>query len=172
MGLKRISSIWDPCQDGYRQEFIADTDADLADLDKLPHSPCTGSTAVSLASGKVMVVNTEGKWVAFGEPSGSTGGADDSIVGTWQFNDTLSTPSKSFGVSFKCDSAEYVEIGVSDAIYYSVDYGDDTEFVYRYESDYGNIGWCEETYRTITITEEPTDEAFITWLKENARKIA
>lgn len=47
----------------YKCEHIADTDADLANL---PEGCGTGSTAVSLESGKVMVVNTQGKWVEFG----------------------------------------------------------------------------------------------------------
>lgn len=46
-----------------RYEFIADTDADLKNL---PECTGTGSTAVSLESGKVMVVNTQGEWVEFG----------------------------------------------------------------------------------------------------------
>ena len=44
------------------REYICDTDADFANLPEA----CTGSTAVSLESGKVMVVNTSGEWVAFG----------------------------------------------------------------------------------------------------------
>jgi hypothetical protein len=31
-------------------------------------------------------------------------------------------------------------------------------------------GWSNERYKTIEITEEPTDETFITWLKANATK--
>ena len=48
--------------DEYRAEYLCDTDADFA---KLPNA-CAGSTAVSIASGTVKVVNTSGKWVTFG----------------------------------------------------------------------------------------------------------
>jgi hypothetical protein len=43
-------------------EFLCDTDADL---NNLPVAS-VGSTAVSIESGLVMVVNTSGNWVAFG----------------------------------------------------------------------------------------------------------
>lgn len=49
--------------DDYVKEFVCDTDEDFATLPKA----CVGSTAVSLASGAVRVVNTTGEWVAFGE---------------------------------------------------------------------------------------------------------
>ncbi len=47
----------------YRCEFICDTDEDFATLPEAD----VGSTAVSLVSGAVRVVNTAGEWVAFGE---------------------------------------------------------------------------------------------------------
>lgn len=47
----------------YRCEFICDTDEDFATLPEAD----VGSTAVSLASGAIRVVNTAGEWVAFGE---------------------------------------------------------------------------------------------------------
>lgn len=46
-----------------RREYLVDTDADL---ENLPECPIPGSTAVSIASGKIKVVNTKGKWVDFG----------------------------------------------------------------------------------------------------------
>lgn len=52
------------------REFICDTDADFADL---PTS-CVGSTAVSVATGNVYVVNASGYWVEFG--GGETGGGE------------------------------------------------------------------------------------------------
>lgn len=45
------------------KEFICDTDADFENLPKA----CTGSTAVSIQSGKIKVVNTSGEWVFFAE---------------------------------------------------------------------------------------------------------
>ena len=58
--ILREYRVW---MDDYRHEYICDTDTDLDNLE-----PCTGtgSTAVSLASGRVKVVNTEGEWVEFG----------------------------------------------------------------------------------------------------------
>lgn len=63
MAIKLISRKYCACQDDDIKEFVADTDADL---ENLPEGCGTGSTAVSIESGKVMVVNTQGKWVAFG----------------------------------------------------------------------------------------------------------
>ena len=62
MAYKLIKETYCPYADSSRKEFICDTDADFA---KLPPC-CVGSTAVSIASGNVMVVNTSGKWVMFG----------------------------------------------------------------------------------------------------------
>lgn len=44
------------------KEFLCDTDADFASLPVAS----VGSSAVSIESGDVMVVNTSGKWVKFG----------------------------------------------------------------------------------------------------------
>lgn len=63
MAIKMMARDYNVCCDDYKCEYIADTDADLANL---PECTRTGSTAVSLESGKVMVVNTQGKWVVFG----------------------------------------------------------------------------------------------------------
>lgn len=63
MAIKLVEKNYCACQDDYKYEYIADTDADL---ENLPECSGTGSTAVSLASGKVMVVNTRGEWVVFG----------------------------------------------------------------------------------------------------------
>ena len=43
-------------------EYLCDTDADFANLPAAP----TGSTAVSIATGNIKVVNTSGEWVTFG----------------------------------------------------------------------------------------------------------
>lgn len=45
-----------------RCDFVIDTDADVDTLPKC--NP--GSSAVSVASGKVYIVNASGKWVEFG----------------------------------------------------------------------------------------------------------
>lgn len=43
-------------------EYLCDTDADFANLPKA----AIGSTAVSIETANVMIVNTSGSWVAFG----------------------------------------------------------------------------------------------------------
>lgn len=47
---------------GLKKEYLCDTDADF---ENLPEST-PGSAAVSIESGKVYVVNTQGEWVPFG----------------------------------------------------------------------------------------------------------
>jgi hypothetical protein len=63
MATKMINREYCACVDDYRCEFVCDTDEDFATLPKA----CVGSTAVSLTSGAIRVVNTAGEWVAFGE---------------------------------------------------------------------------------------------------------
>lgn len=63
MAYKLINETYCPYVNESRKEFICDTDADFTNLP----DACVGSTAVSIESGKVMVVNTEGNWVEFGE---------------------------------------------------------------------------------------------------------
>jgi hypothetical protein len=62
MGFKNMYVGKQLCGDLSPCEYLCDTDADIANL---PES-CVGSTAVSIESGKVYIVNTEGKWVEFG----------------------------------------------------------------------------------------------------------
>lgn len=62
MAYKVIDETYCPYVGEKRKEFICDTDADFAKLPKC----CTGSTAVSIASGTVKIVNTQGEWVTFG----------------------------------------------------------------------------------------------------------
>ena len=111
-----------------------------------------------------------GLQTGFGELENGGSGGSDSVVGTWLFNEIIEVPNKNFAVVFNCKGERYIEIGVSDAIYYSIDYGDDTQSVYNFDSTSQGIGWQEEMYRTITIAEQPTDSEFIAWLKANATK--
>lgn len=62
MAYKLTNKTFCPYSNAYVKEFICDTDADVNALPKC----CTGSTAVSIASGKVFIVDTSGKWVPFG----------------------------------------------------------------------------------------------------------
>lgn len=162
------------------KEFLCDTDADF---EKLPPC-CASSTAVSIESAKVMVVNTEGKWVVFGEPSG---GGSDSIVGTWQFNDELDLATEfncSFAFEFDgCNGfgMRRGTVGPSvPTLTYNIGISQGSgvpqeEHAYVSDNTYGisPTGWnTNKDCKTITILENPTDETFITWLKENATKIA
>jgi hypothetical protein len=62
MAYKLIKEEYCACVDAQRKEFLCDTDADFANLPK----SCVGSTAVSVETGNVQVVNASGNWVAFG----------------------------------------------------------------------------------------------------------
>ena len=63
MAIKMVSRKWCGCVGAYKKEFIVDTDADFANLPEA----CTGSVALSIESGNMMIVNASGKWVAFAE---------------------------------------------------------------------------------------------------------
>lgn len=63
MATVKINQEWCSHSNLSRKEFLCDTDADF---DTLP-SACTGSTAVSIESGRVKIVNTSGEWVFFAE---------------------------------------------------------------------------------------------------------
>lgn len=63
MAIKLMSQEWNPCTEGYKREYICDSDSDF---DNLPQSAC-GSFAVSISSGAVRAVNTNGEWTAFAE---------------------------------------------------------------------------------------------------------
>lgn len=62
MAYKLIKEEYCAYADAKICEFICDTDADFSSLPAC----CTGSSAVSLATGAVHVVNTSGEWVPFG----------------------------------------------------------------------------------------------------------
>ena len=62
MAIKLIDQEFCSYSREMKSEYICDTDADFATLPKA----CTGSTAVSIESGTVKIVNTSGVWVTFG----------------------------------------------------------------------------------------------------------
>ncbi|MBO5969328.1 MAG: hypothetical protein J6S14_12610 [Clostridia bacterium] len=62
MAYKLIKEEYCPYVNAERREYLCDTDADFANL---PES-CTGSAAVSAATGNVYVENASGAWVKFG----------------------------------------------------------------------------------------------------------
>lgn len=63
MGIKIVRKEYCAGTNECRCEFICDTDADLANLPEA----CTGSTALSIESGSVKIVNTSGEWAIFAE---------------------------------------------------------------------------------------------------------
>lgn len=178
MAIKLISKNLVPYLDEDILEYIVDTDADL---ENLPTCTGTGSTAVSLASGKVMVVNTQGEWVAFGEGAGgSTGG--DSIVGTWQLNSTLTracpiTAKIDFTTNNNYTNGEGTDIGNSFAMM-RTNYSTTLSFFVTVNGGLDMVQVIGNGYSNgfdgvihITGGDDIANEEFITWLKENATKV-
>ena len=62
MAIKLMSREYVPFTHDYRCEYICDKDADFASL---PESS-VGSSAVSVETGAVQVVNASGNWAKFG----------------------------------------------------------------------------------------------------------
>ena len=62
MAYKLVGRSWNPSQQGFTDEYIADTEADVADLPEC----ITGSTALVVESGAVYMVNASGVWAEFG----------------------------------------------------------------------------------------------------------
>lgn len=111
----------------------------------------------------------------------NSGSDTDSIVGTWTFNDTIEPlPAGEYELQFSVTAYQTyncIRYGVLGPPVYVLWYGnyDNSEFHTTYcfenEASYGLIpGWQDESYKTINITEEPTDENLITWLRANAVK--
>ena len=98
----------------------------------------------------------------------SSGGGEDTMVGTWIFNEVLDLPEFDYYFNFVltnvADSPQFYNL-YSDASW--LYYWDVDDYDY---SPYYNGAWQDPDWRTITITEEPTDAECIAWLKANARK--
>ena len=62
MAYKLIKEDYCAFANAQIREYLCDTDADFGSLPAC----CTGSSAVSIETGNVRVVNTNGEWVAFG----------------------------------------------------------------------------------------------------------
>lgn len=62
MAIKLVNREWCACVNDFRHEYIADTNADFENLPAC----AAGSTALSVESGDIMVVNASGEWVKFG----------------------------------------------------------------------------------------------------------
>lgn len=105
---------------------------------------------------------------------------EESIVGTWVFNDELTMPDE-MSSHFNCDFYVETEMDgtqrLSEVYIFNIDeqigywgisyYGSEYNIEDVYESEYG---WATQSYKTIKIAKEPTDQAFIAWLKANATK--
>lgn len=92
----------------------------------------------------------------------------DTMVGVWIFNEVLELYDFNFYVNFVlpnvADSLPFYNIyAVGDDLYYVDEHED-------YYTPYKNGVWIYPAYRTITITEVPTDAECIALLKANARK--
>jgi hypothetical protein len=168
MAWKLIDVRVNPLTNKDHNEFICDTDADFADLPKC--NP--GDTAVSAATGNVYVVNASGEWVEFGG-----GGADESIVGTWVFNDELTIPEELWDANVYFGFVAYHPDNGATVMTHMLFYDDGSGVCY-YGDSYGiedayyDGDWATEECKTIKIYEEPTDQDFIAWLKANATKVA
>lgn len=100
----------------------------------------------------------------------------ESVCGTWVFKDKLSIPEEMRGNEYSIGySVNTPNDGVQtfDSIVF---YDDGAEVAFYRNSDgyfidcvYGD-GWTKETFKTITIIDEPTDATFINWLRDNATK--
>ena len=62
MAIKEMNNDPRPCGT-WPKQYLCDTDADF---ESLPEA-CMGSTAVSIQSGRIYIVNTQGDWAPFAE---------------------------------------------------------------------------------------------------------
>lgn len=96
---------------------------------------------------------------------------EDELAGTWLFNDTLTYESVQDTFNFESNGRAYTSLMVS-AFDWS-DYENAMAYVDSGENPayyFSSNTWLETGFKTINIISEPTDTAFITWLKANATK--
>jgi hypothetical protein len=105
-------------------------------------------------------------------------GSNDSFVGTWIFNDTLTAFDLDIDeyVAFDCVFKSYDEwnFGVDytgftfspDPLTFSFNRPGPGATAYSFEDN----TWFDERYKTVQIIDAPTDSEFITWFKANATK--
>lgn len=93
----------------------------------------------------------------------------ETMVGIWVFNEVLDLPEFDYYFNF-------VPTNIADSIQYYNIYSEGDGRLYYFDVADGDVtpyydgAWIYPEYRTITITEEPTDAECIAWLKANARK--
>lgn len=96
------------------------------------------------------------------------GGADNSIVGTWVFNNYVyADKTVRFQVDFECEGTQYNELDVNVDTHNAVK-------MYYCDRDGGtdvyDEGWYIPEYKTIKILSDPNNDDFAAWLKANATK--
>ena len=167
-----IRSIYDSDEDGWSSSKSREIEILSISNTSEQSIQVFKSNAERLSGVQTIYIRENDEWVLAGESGGSSSDdTDDSIVGTWRFNETLTPLGRSVEVKFISNSMNFNVIDCTEwsggDIYYSQDIGDEDEFAYD-----GSVSneWADETFRTIIITEEPTDAEFITWLKANATK--
>lgn len=106
--------------------------------------------------------------------------AGTSMIGSWTFiddPDLTTLPDESTEISFISNGTEYSAIkrsvvGPSNLSIYGMYYGDRAVYVNSPDENDGiTHGWSDDTYKTITITKEPTDSYIAAWIKENAETV-
>lgn len=112
--------------------------------------------------------------------TGGDSSTDDSLVGTWVLNDTLTNiPNANYSLSFICDGIQCSTFSIAplgppvNRLSYIGD--SRTFYAYYFPADemYGQTaGWIDDTCKTINIIEEPTDDILISWIRANATKQA
>lgn len=113
--------------------------------------------------------------------------SDEDILGVWKFidePDVDSLSSTGVDIAFISNDTNFVAMwsGTVGPDYFgikSLNYKDEYSSGYRTvytnnpSGNYGiTHGWSDEAYKIITITEAPTDDTLIAWLKANARKVS
>lgn len=139
---------------------------------RVPIAPGENVTFTVDEGNQVVKINATG---------GGSGGADESMVGTWVFKDTPSFDEAVFNVpcsfDFTVAGQTYDSITLLDSNYgvsaYFIDYHGDSAVLTAYSSVpavWLPGGWEKEEYKTIVINSEPGAEWFKQWLRANATK--
>lgn len=112
-------------------------------------------------------------------PYEETSAPSVSLIGTWTVVENPEIPKKELPLEFTSNGTEYAQIGFSttgpdswgiyNLRYQSQDLlYDDAVYTNNPSGSYGiPHGWSDEVYRTITVTQEPTDADVIAWLGDN-----
>ena len=99
--------------------------------------------------------------------------SNTSLLGQWKFNDEITNFSSGESKEVALIFTSYDPSGGYGNRYYSIKFDSDTMKHNRSGPTgttytFSTKTWIHEDAKTITITEAPTDEAFIVWLRANA----